>query len=106
MQSVNAAQLIPSAHRGQLLNPPQSTPVSFWFLTVSLQGGARQVQGGDAQLLFKPHTPLKQSPPQLQEREASQRGQRPTRPLQFAFTMPPQSVSDSMSLGRPFLITS
>lgn len=57
-QSVPAAHALPSTHRWQLLDPPQSVSVSFWFFTVSGQLGAWQVQGGARQLLFTPQTPL------------------------------------------------
>jgi hypothetical protein len=66
--------------------PPQSTSDSFWFLTVSLQLGAWQVQGGTGQMLLTPHTALTQSDPDTQERVAAHRGQ--------AFG-PPQSTSVS-----------
>jgi hypothetical protein len=64
------------------------------------------VQGGVGQAFITPQTPLWQSPPQLQARDTSQREHRPGVPAHIALTIPPQSMSDSMSDESPFFTTS
>jgi hypothetical protein len=101
MQSEPSAQALLYAQRGQLFDPPQSVSVSFWFFTVSEQVGGWQMHGGVGHAFITPHAPLEQSPPQLQVRDTSQRGQGPSAARQVV-NPPPQSISDS----APFLVTS
>jgi hypothetical protein len=100
-QSVPTAHAPPLPHRGQLFAPPQSTSVSFWFFTVSggLQLGAWHVRPGPGTAA---HTPLKQSPPQLQLRATSQREHLPAVPPHEPSIIPPQSTSVSISDASPF----
>jgi hypothetical protein len=81
-QSVPTVHFNPSAHRGQLFGPPQSTSVSLPFFCKSggLQLGAEQVKVG-------PHTLLTQSLPTEHLRVSAHRGQ---------VFGPPQSTSVSV----------
>jgi hypothetical protein len=82
---VLAAHVSPAAQRGHAFAPPQSTPVSTPFLTLSVHDGA-------AHRLFA-HTPLTQSDPVPHGWAVGQRGQ---------VLAPPQSTP----LSRPFLTVS
>jgi len=83
-QSLLAAQPTPAAQRGQLFAPPQSTPVSTPFCTLSVHEGAAHSPAV--------HTPLVQSEPVPHPDPVPQRAQAP---------LPPQSTPVSPPFFTP-----
>jgi hypothetical protein len=91
MQSETLLHFCPSAQRGHpAAVPPQSTSLSFPFLTPSggLQSGAMHRQGGAGQLFPVPQTPLVQSPGTAQFL--------PSAHFLPGAQLPPQSISVSV----------